>query len=195
MKAFIDLGSHKGKAIAKFMASSEYSPEWEIHAFDPNPYLLMDYPERVIKHRLGAWIEDGEFNFYVNTKKVTGGGSSLLKEKQSGRLNKEQSLIVRCINIGLWIKNRYKKNDMIIIKMDIEGAEYKVLESMLADGSLEYVDRIYIDVHSKKALVNDDYSEALLARVRNVTDVFPDYIESTKIKAGKIRWYDTRSQT
>ncbi len=190
MKAFIDLGSHRGEAIARFMASSEYAPEWVIHAFDPDPYLPMAYPDGVIKHRMAAWIKDGEIDLYLNPEKPTGNGSSVLKDKLTGHLDKGHPIFIPCINIGAWIKESFQNSDTVILKMDIEGAEYRVLESMLADGSLEYVDRLYVEAHSRKVLVSDEDSEALLERVRQVTDLRADYIESSKIKAGKKRWHE-----
>lgn len=39
MKAYIDLGSHKGKTIRKFMKSWQYSIDCEIHAFEASPLL------------------------------------------------------------------------------------------------------------------------------------------------------------
>ena len=191
MKVFIDLGSHTGKAITRFMASSEYSPEWVIHAFDPNPYLPMAYPDCVTKHRTAAWIEEGELAFYVNAEKPTDNGASVMREKLIGHLDKEHPLVVPCIDIGAWIKKNFQNSDTIILKMDIEGAEYRVLESMLANGSLEYVDRLYVEAHSRKVLVSDEDSDALLARVGRVTDLHMDYIESSKIKKGKKRWHET----
>jgi hypothetical protein len=34
-----------------------------------------------------------------------------------------------------------------VVKMDIEGGEYKVLTSMLADGSINRIDELFVECH------------------------------------------------
>ena len=43
--------------------------------------------------------------------------------------------------------DNFSKDDYIVIKMDIEGAEYKVLPKMIEDGSIEYINSAYIEWH------------------------------------------------
>ena len=50
-----------------------------------------------------------------------------------------------CIDIGKWISQF--KDDFILLKMNIEGAEYQILEHMIKDGSIKYVDELYVQFH------------------------------------------------
>jgi hypothetical protein len=47
----------------------------------------------------------------------------------------------------------FSKEDYIVLKVDIEGAEYEVLEKMFEDGSIEYIDELYIEWHYDKVKI------------------------------------------
>ena len=64
-----------------------------------------------------------------------------------------KTIKVKAIDFGQWLKNNYRKEDVVFVKMDIEGAEYPVLEKMLKDGSMTYVDRLYIEFHGAQQVV------------------------------------------
>jgi len=51
--------------------------------------------------------------------------------------------------------------------MDIEGAEYKVLDSMIKNGSMEYIDKFLVEFHNKKYPEIDSEQEYknLLSRI------------------------------
>ena len=57
---------------------------------------------------------------------------------------------VECIDFSYWLKNNFNNNDHIIVKMDIEGAEYDIIEKMLNDNTFEYINQLYIEWHNKK---------------------------------------------
>jgi FkbM family methyltransferase len=58
-----------------------------------------------------------------------------------------QDIEVESIDISKWILNNFCKSDYIVMKMDIEGSEYEVLPKMIEDGSIEYIDVLYIEWH------------------------------------------------
>ena len=45
--------------------------------------------------------------------------------------------------------DNFSKDDFIVCKMDIEGAENDVLEKMISDGSIEYINILYLEPHNK----------------------------------------------
>jgi hypothetical protein len=45
------------------------------------------------------------------------------------------------------VKN-LSENDYVILKMDIEGAEYDTLEKIITDGRLKFINKLYIEWHS-----------------------------------------------
>lgn len=189
MKVFIDAGAHAGSAMRKFMEEPRYDDGWVIHAFEPNPFIRTRerYPSKAIIHRSAAWVEDGWADFYYNAKKPTDDGASLIKEKRTGNLDVENPVSVQTIDFSRWLLDNFHESDTIVLKMDIEGAEYPVLRKMIKDGSIDIVDEIHLESHSRKVNVPEKDTEALLDELKKHTSVYPDYIKShTKGK----RWHE-----
>jgi len=54
---------------------------------------------------------------------------------------------VEAIDFSKWVMENFDKNDQIVLKMDIEGSEYKVLPKMIEDGSISYINNLIIEWH------------------------------------------------
>lgn len=139
---FIDGGSHFGESIAAFKGTNLYKTyPWKIYAIEANPYILDKIPKApdVTVINKAAWIKDGKIDFYLA---LPGGTrSSLFRREQC---NKEK-IQVDCFDLGKWIKDNFKKDDYIILSLDIAGAEYDVVNKLICDNSIEYIDRLYVE--------------------------------------------------
>lgn len=144
-KIFIDCGGHCGCSIKKFV--KEHSG-FECFTFEANPELSKYYkglPTTLITK--AVWSANGKTKFYL------GGhwcyeSSSLYKEKHN--IDKNNYVNVEQINLGQWIKDNFNKDDFIILKLDVEGAEYEILDSMLHNKSLDYINELYGEEHFNK---------------------------------------------
>ena len=154
-KIFIDCGGHNGESVRRFKKSKEYSDDFEIYSFEPFEWIAKSYKDLpyINYSDKAIWIFDGEIDFYINptyeTTKNTR-GNSLNKEKISGGLDKEKPLKVPCIDFSKWIIDNFDKDDFIILKMDIEGAEYTVMRKMIEDDSISYINRVNMEFHYEK---------------------------------------------
>jgi hypothetical protein len=54
-----------------------------------------------------------------------------------------------CIDFSSWIAGNFAESDYLIVKMDIEGSEYAVLDKMASDGTLGWVDELYVEWHER----------------------------------------------
>jgi len=157
-KVFIDCGAHDGCSVRKFLDIKEDAHEYEIHSFEPNPNLEKYHPVgHATFHKKAVWIEDGEMTFYNFS---TTGGSSLLEEKNKRNVSKTSQkpewmqkfglpveIKVDSIDLSSWIVANYDKDDYIIVKMDIEGAEYDILKKMLVQDTTKYINELWIEWH------------------------------------------------
>ena len=57
------------------------------------------------------------------------------------------------------------RGDIIFGKMDIEGAEYHVLPKMIKDGTIKYINEIYIEWHYKKVNVDEKVHQKLVKQL------------------------------
>lgn len=163
---YIDCGAHKGKTIKAFVHSKEYSQhDFEIYAFEPNPYAKVHKKTGIKVIQAAIWTEDGQMEFYIPKKRIGGQGGTLLKEKSSGDLDKNNPILVASINFGKWIRETFSPDDYLVVKMDVEGAEYAVLESMFVDGSIRYIDKLYLETHWQRVGVPEEKNRELMDRL------------------------------
>lgn len=139
MKVYIDCGSYNGEDINQVINEGKINNTWRIIAFDPQTELNMPDIEFIKK---AVWINDEQKEFAISENKV---GSSLMPEKRQFNEPTSQKIMVDCIDFSEYIKQF--KNDYLVIKMDIEGAEYPVLTKMIKDGTISIPKKVYVEWH------------------------------------------------
>lgn len=172
MISYFDFGAHRGIKAAEYAKLVEMS---EAFLYEPNPAIktakIPGVPTEI--HQAAAWDSYGRELLYVGqTDDAT--GSSLLKEKTTGDLDKKHPIIVATFNAAqmllsasMWAK------DPIEIKMNIEGAEYRVFRRMRELKVLENVQikAIHLSLHSHKLdMSNDDAWDADLKIVNYLVE-------------------------
>jgi FkbM family methyltransferase len=163
---FIDAGAHEGETIAHFEKSNLYSQHpWEMFAFEANPNLIPDIPKKpnLTVLNKAVWTKDGTVEFYLGENTLS---SSLLGDKKPG-LSKTP-IKVESVDFGQWLKKNFSKDDVIFVKLDIEGAEYDVLDKMLKDESITYVDRLYVEFHNEKVGVPEERDRELISAIKKI---------------------------
>jgi len=165
-KIFLDLGTHYGQGLKQFIQMYNIDKSWDIHTFEANPVtykyfvnLNKNLIENLnLKHyNLAISHIDGEIAINMETppnEPSTGMGSSIITLDKWNpwndalRDNFKTSEIVKSINLSRFLDENFKKEDFILIKMDIEGAEYDVLEEMERNNTLQFVNDLYVEMHS-----------------------------------------------
>lgn len=161
-KIFIDVGAHFGEVTNKFLKNH---PDYEAYLFEPNPNNKIPFKK---VYRRAVWINNCYEKFYLSKRDKSSEGCSLMKKKTSGNLDKENPIMVKCINFNKWIKDKFKKEDKIVLKMDIEGAEYVVLDHMIVGGSMAYINKLYIEWHWNVIGFNKELHDSLVYLLKNI---------------------------
>jgi len=159
-KIFIDCGYNQGNVTSDFR--NVLGDQFEFYAFEANPYLYEQFKNRnpfCILENKAVWVENTTIPFYVVTvdrhgnRNTNTGASTLVKSKSDWNMSihKEQEVVdVEAIDFSKFIKDNFDPNDTIIIKMDIEGAEYDVIQNMIDNGVIHYINEMYIEFHDSK---------------------------------------------
>lgn len=160
-KIYVDLGCFVGGTLLTFVGENT---DFKCYAFDIKSYPLWKYIKKcynnVVFEKKTAWIEDGEKVFYEHPN---GFSSSLFLKSREADMYKPT--MVKTFDFTKWIR-QFKKEDYIIVKMNIEGAEFDILEKMFEDGSIDYVDELWVAWHNSKIVPPcDDRKENIMKMI------------------------------
>ena len=167
-KIFIDCGANVGQSIDLFINNWEDAKSYEIFSFEANK----DFEEILNKKRdeynregyiistnvpVAVWDKETEDELsifgglesaIVSDKNEDEIGSSVVALSPSFYARKDFK--PSSIRLSTWIKENFSKPDYLILKMDIEGSEYRVIRDMHLEGSLSFVSEFYYEWHGPK---------------------------------------------
>jgi len=142
---YIDLGAHIGLAILWY---HYFNPRVKIYCFEPDPityeYLKKNLDENgiinAIVYKKAVSLRRGKAKFYSITDNIQQLDSGL-------QLNQNLPYTIRIVEKQKLstILKRVKKIDLI--KMDIEGSEYDVLQDLFSTKSITKVQKIVFESH------------------------------------------------
>jgi|GEM_PF-1120214 len=167
-RVFIDLGTHYGEGLARLARLIPLDPTWEIHTFEPNPACHSG--EKLVRfhlptnfHQAAAWIRDGEAEFIQEEPRISRSGSpsdggaradgwaSCLSGVRLPDRGLDKQLTVKTVNLAR-ILTEFDPAAEIIVKMDIEGAEFAVLRHLVNSGAICRINRLFVEWHDRFAV-------------------------------------------
>jgi FkbM family methyltransferase len=170
-KIFLDCGTHLFQGFKQFVSMYNINSDWECYAFEANPItynISKSTYEELIKigfkiNHLNSALSNNNGNIKVNCAmspegdSFTNQGSNILKNPPSrdkvygGIFNYDNSkeFTVNTINFSEFLKKVTNEEDFVLIKMDIEGSEFDVLDSLIESGDFKLIDEIYVEFHER----------------------------------------------
>lgn len=182
---FIDLGAYNGDSIEMFMQGiGSYAEQrdlpakredFDIYAFEPNPKFASDvlakkdkYSNIVEVSTLAAYIDDGEHDFAVDPTESPLGSTLMRAKKNLWRVSEESNSIIKLKTFDFSEYTEQFKDDYLVVKMDIEGAEYPILEKMLKNGTITNIDRLWVEMHPNKVVdYTTTYTDHLIKQIQH----------------------------
>lgn len=150
----MDCGSNTCKVLEERL---KLGLETEFFAFEPELVACVEEVRRrhpaipIIFSNKAVWVHDGTMDFYLATEWGPNhrGGSTLLAGhvKNACKVDYSRPITVECIDFSRWIRRNFMRQNHLVVKMAIEGAEYPVLEKMVADGTIDYVTELIVEFH------------------------------------------------
>lgn len=154
-KIFIDAGAYDGDTIREFFNWGKMigdPNEYEIYAFEPNPNMYKILDDTASQHdnvtfiNKAVWIEDGQIEFAVDTTATPLGSTAEVSKSSIWDTMPHET--VESVDFSNWIKQF--DGCEVLLKMDIEGAEFSVLSKMLKDGTMKIVNKLMCEFHPNK---------------------------------------------
>jgi len=176
----LDCVANDGKVAQLFARTGA-----EVYAFEPDPVAY-----RLLQKRLGdqkkvhclqkaVWTEHATLDLYLYPRHDHGRAdftvsSSLVKEKCN--VSDQYKVEVQAVDLIAFIKNLDKK--VAILKMDVEGAEIKILERLIAEEVYKWVGLILVETHETKIHQQQAPLRAIKASIarQNITNIKLNWI-------------------
>jgi FkbM family methyltransferase len=172
-KVFIDAGAHEGVILNHFMSRHK---GYVAYAFEPNPNTQTLLPPNTTFIRKAVWVEGENHDFFLFSNDPASEGCTLIGTKTNKKLDRENPIQVECVDFNQWVLKNTSVDDKIILKMDIEGAEYDVLSHMIKGGSLDRIDKLYVEWHWEKVpTITRVMHKKLVQNVKKYTKLMGEY--------------------
>jgi FkbM family methyltransferase len=171
-----DCGGHDGCSalLLKLM-----HPDYDCITFEPNPlfwHYYTDIDTMLVRHA----VAHGNFMAEILIDTDDGDGSTIMADQKPVFFKKTieenvnaLSMPVACTDLGELLQVAYSCREKVALKLDIEGAEYDVLDAILAEKPelIAHLERFYCEFHGHKMLDKGRDYALLEASVRQVRDV------------------------
>jgi len=163
---FFDLGAADGNTFMTFLGKS---PKWK-YDYDTKPFtkdqcisFLLEANPRFTQPLTQMSVAEGpgkvhvmgqtavymcdkpNVEFFIDPQ-ATGWGSSLDQSHPDVKV-KNQSIPVNMVNLNRLLQENTIIGDTVVIKMDIEGAEWDILPCLAGSPSAHLIDHLYLEDH------------------------------------------------
>ena len=151
---YIDLGANAyHTSIGKFLrAKYPHGTDFVVEAFEPSSKHMRTYEASgdtaVRLHQFAAWTRNETLKFmsYDNTGPYHVGKSA----GRGSNKHKPKEVEVPALDIAEFIHSHVTMDDFVIVKCDIEGAEYEVVPHLL-NSVAGLIDEFFAEVHYNPA--------------------------------------------
>ncbi len=169
---FVDLGANSGQVSRDFAIQH---PNFEIFSVEPNPTLIPHIMNSSLAAKkafniiwAAAWTYDGTIDFFQSGADAA---STVVPGKVEinnwPQIDYSKPHIVPCFDISGWLLRSFQPTDNIVLKIDIEGAEYAILSKMINDGSIHLVRRLMCEWHQDRfPQISNDAHETLRTKLK-----------------------------
>jgi FkbM family methyltransferase len=186
-KLFIDCGSNLGQGFKVF--SRHFKPvEFDYIFIEPNPYCRETLTRLCANTDRSRYIEAAASNQFgtarffglFGEKGLTSDGASICPEVRGSLsdVKVEDSIEVKTFDIASFIRDERATYPIIVIKLDVEGAEYQILEHLLNAGVGNLIDTLYVEFHHETAPRDE------IERLKNLGD---DLVQRLGAKGVRVR--------
>ena len=160
MKYVIDCGSNYFDGLKSLNRIYSFDESWKIDCFEANPLTYQDsldskpnYNCEVTVHNKAIWKNEGFVNVNINADLPLDNGTNILETppdrdiQYNRKFNWQDKISVPCVDLAKIIKD--SNSNFIVVKMDIEGAEFEVLQHLIKENVLQKINHLYVEFHER----------------------------------------------
>lgn len=184
MNIFIDCGTHLFEGFKEIVKLHGIDSSWRCFAFEADQSSFMDAQDtyaslvgsglNISFFNKAVWTHDGVVK--INSCSNDNLGSNILADPPTWDTEWNHDFVYRqgddtveSIDFSKFLRSNVSPNDFLVIKMDIEGAEFAVLESMISTETYQLVDVLYCEFHERFFIDTRQYSRLREEYVSSLT--------------------------
>ena len=140
-KIFLDIGAYHGETLSFIKKTNEFD---EIHSFEIctencEKYLNKFKSDNIFIHNFGLLDKNDNITLY----NPGSDGASIYKEKSSSR-GFTNNKIYNVIKASDWFKENINANDIVIVKINCEGSETRIITNLIESGEYDKITLVFI---------------------------------------------------
>lgn len=159
---FLDCGSNLGQGFSYF--KEYFRPNlYDYILIEPNPYCALQLAKlkdrweaiEIIEAAVSTKVDRVKFyGLTEDDRGKTSDGGSVLKDHNSSfyTADETKAIEVNTFSLSDLIQAKKANYSSIVLKLDIEGSEYEVLEDLIANNTHTCFDALYVEFHSQYML-------------------------------------------
>jgi len=162
---FLDCGTNWGQGFEQIVNQFNLKlNDSDVYMFEPNPFCFDIIKNKFSNFNLfnqAVWNKNEKrtinMEYYPPSNSSIGGAANIIQENfvrphwvsadNMSEWPPKHHAEVECIDFSNFVETRIGKNAHIVAKLDIEGAEFEVLEKMIQDDTLKYINHIIVEWH------------------------------------------------
>jgi len=200
---FIDLGANSGNTYDVFLAggfvnrSKCPNGEYEAWLVEANPLFDDNLKGLQEKHAgqvhamssTAAYMCDAQTTFYLDTEtqltnhtSSRAAGSTMADNKETIIRSGKKKVTVPTVNVARLIYENAIPEDNVLLKMDVEGAEWDIVPCLASSTAVPLVDHFFVETHNQSwSLTGTPRTvyEASLASMKKQGVDIPEYTSIT----------------
>ena len=164
-KIFVDCGFNAGEMLERFVKAL---PDFRFYGFEVNYQYFAEsaaelqkrHPNILNLNFSAVSDHDGTASFHIAGQKrgiLRAEATTILPDFHEREFIQEWPYEVPAIDFSRWLKEMTAlhtdadgSKPFVAVKMDIEGAEYSVLEELLHDGTITLVSELMVEFHTQQ---------------------------------------------
>lgn len=152
-KIFIDGGARVGESIQELLDKREDLQGCDVYLFECNSdhhKTLNEIKENNKNYNFivrgeALWNKNGEQSFYISVDQWGDLGCTLDSSKRE-KLDLQNPRTVKTLRLSDFL-DEFNDDDYIVLKLDIEGGEYKVIADLINTNKIKKIDELFVEWH------------------------------------------------
>jgi FkbM family methyltransferase len=162
---FLDLGANYGQSVVAFLNwKGQETYNFDVYSFEPNIEFIPGWIDRVMPLQ-GQFSSINLIPAAVGSSETT----SLIyfdgwQLSEFGGVDQRKRAVIS-FDFVSWFREISASYKQILLKMDIEGAEYNLVSRLADEGLLIRVSQLFIEIHGHKRGYSERETQRLIAQI------------------------------